>query len=490
MQRLTEGTAQQQPHGATLASDGGFEQLGVPQPLAERARDLGAHTPAPVQFEAIPLLSSSKSVALRSAPGTGKTLAYVLPALSHAMHAHEDGPVRVLVVTPSRELASQVAGEARALLGPGSEPLVCLCSGGAGAQRQRERLRANSPPFVVGTPGRLAELSREGKLGLHHVSYLVIDEAESLLEAGDGLDGDVARLLTHSGRKLDQSKEVFTVVLAGAGLGEETVDTCEDWLGCRPRLVDGASTARVPPNVAHVCQPVLANWRKVEDMRRSINALNVRSAIVFVNGSRKVKDIAGKLDSPTVPVCMLHGLQKDQERKASIGQLKNGKARALVTTEVAAKGLDVPHCDAVFSFDVPMSEESYAHRAGRTGRFARGGYMVTLVERKRGEDRIVKKMASSLGVDLKQAVPKHGYMMSADEASTAVKDSEQDSEGRNGQFGGARSERTGKKQVNHRSKDRGSKNASSGGRSKKPNKAKRSNSGTSTTAVGAVREHR
>ena len=287
--------------------------------------------------------------------------------------------------------------------------MVCLCSGGAGAQRQRERLKANCPFMVVGTPGRLAELSREGALGIHHISYLVIDEAESLLSPGDGLDDDVARLLSHAGRKAER----YQIVLAGAGLGDTTVSQCEDWTGIQPEVIDGEGRARVPPTVSHVMQPVLVAWRKVDDLRRCINALDARSAIVFLNGSRKVKDIAGKLNSNSVPVATLHGLQKDQERKASIGSFKNGKARALVTTEVAAKGLDVPHCDAVFSFDVPLSAESYAHRAGRTGRFKRGGVFISLAERRRGEERILRKMASQLGVEVTSAIPKQGKLVPA-----------------------------------------------------------------------------
>lgn len=400
-----ERQKQGKKHEGQVASS--FEELGISTELAERASVAGAAQPTRVQAEAIPNILNGESVALRSAPGTGKTLAFTLPTLElMGRDWNSVAGIYAVIVVPSRELAAQVTRECRSILGEGAEPLVGLCAGGANKARQQEKLRKRRPPIVVGTPGRIADLSRGGFLQSHMARILVLDEADALL-LEEGVSEDLTRIVTHTGKKHASPQ----VVLAGAGLPKEAVETCEHWFGKEPIEVDGERATNLPGCVEHFSLPVQKEWRRTEEARKAIHAANATSCLAFVNGQGRARDVAGKLDSNSLPCESLHGQQSDQERKASIDRFRIGKIRVLVATEVAARGLDVPECDAVFNIDLPRSATSYALRAGRTGRFGRYGRVFSLCSKRRGEERLVGKIARELGVSVESLSPSHGRLV-------------------------------------------------------------------------------
>ena len=338
-----------------------------------------------------------------------------------------------IVVAPSQELAMQIVRQAEALLGPGARQYVAQAIGGANMKRQMEALRREKPMLVIGTPGRLAELSELGHLRTHHVRCLVLDEADELL---DGVFAKhLARLEEHAGKAVYAGRQT---VLVSATLAPRTLAAYAPWCAAPAVLVaarpprpageaggaaDGARSAgeappSLPPQLQHSYVVVDDSRHRVDLLRRSIHALDTQRALVFLNFGKRLADTAAKLSRRGMAVGALHGGLDKLERAATLAAFRAGKLRALLVTDLAARGLDVPECDAVFSLELPSDGVHYAHRAGRTARAGREGRMVTLVEPR--ELFVIRKYERALGIAIPEARVHAGEMTDAAEADAAA----------------------------------------------------------------------
>ncbi|KAL0331297.1 UNVERIFIED_CONTAM: DEAD-box ATP-dependent RNA helicase 47A [Sesamum angustifolium] len=418
-----------------------FSELGLPPLLVERLEEEGYKVPTDVQAAAIPTILKDHDVVIQSYTGSGKTLAYLLPILSEIGPLKKnDEPrnkmdVEAVVVAPSRELGMQIVREVEKLLGPADKRLVQQLVGGANKSRQEEALKKNKPVIVVGTPGRIAEISAAGKLHTHSCRYLVLDEVDELLAFN--FREDMHRILEHVGRRSGASKNIMNgskagraerqTIMVSATVPFSVIRAARSW-GSDPLLVQAKSVAplesvtapaatklsetpshsdsginlqtqapvqSLPPSLTHYYS-VTRIQHKVDTLRRCIHALDAKCVIAFMNHTRQLKDAVFKLEARGMKAAELHGDLGKLARSTILKRFRNGDVRVLLTNELSARGLDIPECDLVVNLGLPTDSVHYAHRAGRTGRLGRKGTVVTICEEP--EVFVVKKMQKQLGV--------------------------------------------------------------------------------------------
>ncbi|EFJ13363.1 hypothetical protein SELMODRAFT_23881, partial [Selaginella moellendorffii] len=375
-----------------------FASLKLSPKLVQKLDEMNLKSPTQVQASAIPVLLDGHDAAMQSYTGSGKTLAYLLPILSTIgpfadaggdESARKTGAIDAVIVAPSRELAMQIVREAEKLLGDEHRRLVQQLIGGANLKRQAEALKKNKPMIIVGTPGRISEFSRAGKLHTHGCRFLVFDEADQVLSMK--YRDDMKRILEHPQRLERQT------ILVSATMPPALLKAAEDW-GHKPLLVKAAA-ATLPPNLRH-CYVISPARHRVSTLRRCINALDPQSVLVFMNFSRRLKDTMFKLQAGGIDVSCLHGDKGKLGRSNTLTAFKAGKIRVLVVSEVGARGIDVPECDLVVNLELPTDATHYAHRAGRTGRLGRGGTVLTICEER--EKFVVDKFEKQLGLQIDQ----------------------------------------------------------------------------------------
>ena len=405
------------PADATRKS---FADLGLCRFLCAALDATGFKDPSPPQLATIPMLLEGTDVAMQSYTGSGKTLAYLLPVLNRIAEDRQkprgeraDG-VQCLVVVPSQELAMQIVRQVERVLGEFGREITQQCIGGANIRRQEEALRRKRPLVVVGTPGRVAELSRSGILRTHGVKCLVIDEADDLLASN--FRRDMARIVDHTGKGVVGGRQT---VIVSATLKREILD---QYSYMAPNLVHVKATkkelekakeaeggeegetsdvaASLPPNLEHYS--VVAEGRhKVDRLRRAIHATGAERALVFLNFGHRLTDTRDKLAARGMPCGVLHGGMNKLERANELAAFRRGDFRALLVSDLAARGIDVPEVDAVFNLDLPTDETHYVHRAGRTGRMGADGMVMTLAAP--DEAFVLTKIQRKLGIDIKAA---------------------------------------------------------------------------------------
>ena len=396
-----------------------FADLGLCKHLCAALDATGFKHPSPPQLATIPMLNEGTNVAMQSYTGSGKTMAYLLPVLNRVVLDQQkprgeraDG-IQCLVVVPSQELGMQIVRQVERVLGEFGKDITQQCIGGANIRRQEEQLRRKRPLVVVGTPGRIAELSRSGILRTHGVKCLVVDEADDLLASN--FRRDMARIVDHVGKGVLGGRQT---VIVSATLKRETLDqysymapglvhvkaTRKELEKAAAEGAEGAETsdvaASLPPTLEHYS--VVAEGRhKVDRLRRAIHATGAERALVFLNFGHRLKDTRDKLAARGMPCGVLHGGMNKLERANELAAFRRGDFRALLVSDLAARGIDVPEIDAVFNLDLPTDETHYVHRAGRTGRMGADGMVMTLADP--NESFVLTKIQRKLGIDIKAA---------------------------------------------------------------------------------------
>ena len=464
---------------SSSSSSSSFADLGVPKQIVDALRAAGIEKPSVAQLAALPELIDSRtsedendaarsqsmpSIAMQSHTGSGKTLAYLIPIFCDILREEEAmekmdrnqkrhvNDVRAMIVAPSQELAMQIVRTIETVLGPYGRDITQQLIGGANARRQEQGLRKKRPFIVVGTPGRIAEMSRMGVLKTHGVSTLVIDEADDLLASN--FRRDMARINEHCGKGVKGGRRT---IICSATLRKETLDayayvspdlkliladyemnkTKEDadavkeenetgddedvvekvrrkaqmekqvTINAEEQQMMNRGAVALPPHLQHLFIQADRN-RKVDVLRRAVHAMDVQRCLIFVNFGRRSKDAEGKLSARGMPVASLHGDLDKIQRERVLKKFKSGEVRALLVSDLAARGLDIPNCDCVINLELPTDEVHYVHRAGRTGRMGAPGVVVSICEQK--ENFVVDKFAQKLGIEIVGASPEHGRM--------------------------------------------------------------------------------
>jgi len=348
-----------------------FQDLGISPEILRAVTEQGYSEPTQIQREAIPVALKRTHIMGLAPTGTGKTLAFTVPILqllSTNNTAANSGRrmIRSLILTPTRELAAQVAESVRAYgkyLNLRSEVIF----GGVNINPQIDKLRRGTD-IVIATPGRLLDLINQRVVDLSKVEILVLDEADRMLDMG--FVHDVKKIIA----LLPRAKQsmLFSATLSGE------IQVIADSLLLNPKTIEIAKRNVTTTLVDQVVHPV-DKGRKRELLSFMIGSKNWRQVLVFTRTKHGANKLCEQLEADGLSSAAIHGNKSQGARTRALAEFKSGKVRVLVATDIAARGIDIDNLPYVVNFDLPNVPEDYVHRIGRTGRAGNTGVAVSLV---------------------------------------------------------------------------------------------------------------
>jgi len=342
-----------------------FKDLSLSPSILKAVEEIGYIKPSPIQAEAIPVVLSGKDIIGQAQTGTGKTAAFMLPILEKIDPKNRN--VQALVLCPTRELAVQVHEESKKFARNSKDVSILSIYGGQSYDPQIRALK-KGVQIVVGTPGRIMDHMKRGTLKLENLKMLVLDEADEMLNMG--FKEDIETIL-------EKTPNERQTVMFSATMPKE--------------ILNIAKTYQKSPEVVKVVSEELSNKKidqyfvevkrqdRLQAMIRVIDMMGLTSSIVFTNTKREVDELVSKLQEEGYVTEGLHGDLKQAQRDRVMSSFRRKNVNILVATDIAARGIDVSNVEAVFNYDIPLNEENYVHRIGRTGRAGSTGLSITFV---------------------------------------------------------------------------------------------------------------
>ena len=372
-----------------------YSELNVPEQIHKAVERMGFTEMTEVQEKAIPPMMEGKDIIAKAPTGTGKTCAFGIPLIL-GLDQSRNYP-QAVVMAPTRELAQQITEDLQDLAHFYPDIRVVTVYGGANIQKQIEKLKKGAQ-IVVATPGRLQDHMNRRTVDLSHVTTVVLDEADEMLNMG--FYKDVRKIL-------DQIKSRQRLAMFSATISREVMDI--GWL--YQRNAEEITVQPVEDSAPRIDQYlVLTTGRnKLADMAEIIVQKGYKRVMVFCNQKYTTAMLANQMARLNFVVDCLHGDLSQAERNKIMGEFKAGNIAVLVATDVAARGIDVSEVDAVFNYDVPDSNEYYTHRIGRTGRAKHTGeayVLYTKEEHKRVRDmlRYTRNTATPIAFDESRSI--------------------------------------------------------------------------------------
>ena len=365
-----------------------FKELGVGTALAEALSKQGINEPTSIQEKAVPKILSGSSIIGQAPTGTGKTLAYLLPLLQSLDAGVPQ--VQAIILAPTYELAMQIYRVADNLIkASGLGIKVQSLIGGANISRQIDALK-KKPQLVVGSTGRIIELAGKGKLKLQRTKLLVLDEFDRLL---DDQNLQMTRELINSLPDADNIQYLmFSATAPKKALGRA------EFLN-KPELIQVKEENRMPDTCENLYY-IIPFRQKTDFLKRITKSLSIERGLVFVNKSFSAERAVEKLSYDGIKTGSLIGSTDKTRRKQVLADFEGGKLQLLLSTDLAARGLDIGGVDYVINMDLPESSQIYLHRAGRTARAGAVGKVITLTDPK--EAYHIKEIEKSLGIRFKK----------------------------------------------------------------------------------------
>ncbi|ASW69735.1 TPA: ATP-dependent RNA helicase SrmB [Mannheimia haemolytica] len=348
-----------------------FEELDLSPQLLKALAHKGYNRPTAIQQATIPAALEGRDL-LGSAPtGTGKTAAFLLPAIQHLLDypRRKPGAPRILILTPTRELAMQVAEQAQALA-KFTQLSIATITGGVVYQNHGEVFNKNQD-IVVATPGRLMQYIKEENFDCRAVEVLIFDEADRMLQMGFGQDAEKIAAET----RWRKHTWLFSATLEG-----ELLEDFAERLLNDPIKVDAEPSRRERKKIQQWYYHADNVEHKTKLLARIISEFSVERAIVFVRRREDVRELSETLRKRGIRSTYLEGEMAQTQRNQAINRLKEGVVNVLVATDVAARGIDIDDIDFVLNYDLPYSADTYLHRIGRTARAGKKGSAISLVE--------------------------------------------------------------------------------------------------------------
>ncbi len=343
-----------------------FDTLGLPKAVLKAISKVGFETPSPIQAQTIPVLLEGHDVLGLAQTGTGKTAAFALPILSQ-IEPKLRHP-QALVLAPTRELALQVADSFQSFADHLDRDISVLpIYGGQAYGIQLSGLRRGAQ-IVVGTPGRVIDHLEKGSLDISELRFLVLDEADEMLNMG--FQEDVERILEDTPD--DKQVALFSATMPGS-IRRISREYMND-----PHEIQVKSETRTNTNITQRFLNV-AHRNKLDALTRILEVTEFEAMIMFVRTKHETEELAEKLRARGFSAAAINGDIAQQQRERTVDQLKDGRLDILVATDVAARGLDVERISHVLNYDIPSDTESYVHRIGRTGRAGRSGEAILFV---------------------------------------------------------------------------------------------------------------
>ncbi|MEJ6476092.1 DEAD/DEAH box helicase [Pseudoalteromonas piscicida] len=347
-----------------------FSELQLHPDLLSAVSELGYEAATPIQEKSIPLLLQGNDLIASAQTGTGKTAAFMLPILHKLLASksndNENRTVKALVLTPTRELAQQVAAHTEQLVGQTQLKVACLY-GGANIGPQEKRLKAGVD-IVVATPGRLLDHVIKNTLSLDSICHLVFDEADRMLDMG--FMGEIKRIMRHMPRERQ-------TLLFSATVDDTVLSQVKPWLR-DPKRVGVEAENRAANTVTQIFYSV-DEERKQELIAHLIGKNNWHQVLIFTRTKNSADNYAKELNKDGLKTAAIHGDKSQGARDKALAQFKSGDIRVLVATDVAARGIDIDSLNYVFNAELPYVAEDYVHRIGRSGRAGQSGQAISLV---------------------------------------------------------------------------------------------------------------
>ncbi len=326
--------------------------------ILQKLSEIGITEPTNVQNEVIPVIASGKSVIFQSETGTGKTYAYLLPLVNKLQTDADTTKLRVLICAPTFELASQINLAAKKI----TDRKTALMIGGAPLKRQFETLK-EKPQIVIGTAARLVELIRLKKLKVQDLYCAVFDECDRLLKKESFEDTDNLRICI--------AKECQIIGCSA------TIN--------KPARIFFADAQNIKMQDEFILSKKIEHWaiyaelrEKIDFLRKFLAAENPGKALIFTSRSDQVENIYKKLTYKHIDCAALYAKADKQERKSAIDRFRSGKCKILITSDLGARGLDIPDITHIIQMDLPEDDDFFIHRAGRTARAGKNGINVVI----------------------------------------------------------------------------------------------------------------
>jgi ATP-dependent RNA helicase RhlE len=380
-----------------------FKELGLAEPILKALEAEGYEKPTPIQVQAIPILLQGKDLLGVAQTGTGKTAAFGLPILQHLYNSQngQQGKRRLkaLVVTPTRELAIQI-GESLTAYGKFTRLRNTVIFGGVKQGKQVNALR-NGVDILVATPGRLLDLMNQGFISFRDLEFVVLDEADHMLDMG--FIHDIKKIIA----KLPPKRQSL---FFSATMPKDIVELSRKMLGDYERVTikpEQATAEKVEQGVYFV-----SKGNKPKLLAHLLQGRPDDSVLVFSRTKHGADKIVRKLNQADISSAAIHGNKSQPARQKALGNFKEGKLKVLVATDIAARGIDVEELSLVINYDLPNVSETYVHRIGRTGRASASGIAFSFCDQ---EERPLLRDIEKL---IKQEVPRmpeHQFVGGEDE---------------------------------------------------------------------------
>ena len=378
-----------------------FEDLKLEDPILKAIEKQGYTNPTPIQEQAIPILLNGHDLLGVAQTGTGKTAAFGIPILNHLLKENNTGgkrKIKALVVTPTRELAIQIA-ESFTAYGQFTNLRNTVIFGGVKQSKQVASLQ-QGVDILVATPGRLLDLMNQGYISFSNLKYVVLDEADQMLDMG--FIHDVKKIIA----KLPQKRQSL---FFSATMPKSIVDLSQKMLGDFKRVTikpQQATAEKVEQGVYFVSKN-----NKPKLLIHLLEGRSTDSVLVFSRTKHGANKIVKVLDKANIKSAAIHGNKSQLQRQKALGAFKDGSLKVLIATDIAARGIDVDDLALVINYDLPNVSETYVHRIGRTGRASASGIALSFCM---GDERPYLKDIENL---IKQQVPRmgeHPFMEGAD----------------------------------------------------------------------------
>ncbi|MGF1800421.1 DEAD/DEAH box helicase [Vibrio gigantis] len=348
-----------------------FSSQGFAPELVKALTECGYEKLTPIQQKAIPMARKGHDIFATAQTGTGKTAAFSLPVIQHLLNSGKKasrGTARALILAPTRELAAQIAQNIKDYV-KYTELSVSAVYGGNKMSSQVRQLELGVD-ILVATPGRLEEHLEAGNVSIANLEFLVFDEADRILDMG----------FINAVRKIMLDVETSPQIMMFSATTSTQLNQLSVDILRKPKRISVERENSTAATVGHVVYPV-DQERKTELLSELIGRKNWRQVLVFVNYKETANDVVKELKLDGIKAVLCHGDKAQSARRRALDDFKEGKARVMVATDVAARGLDIEDLPHVINYDMPFLAEDYVHRIGRTGRAGKQGHAVSFVNR-------------------------------------------------------------------------------------------------------------
>lgn len=345
-----------------------FEELGISPPLVKGLIKQGISIPTAIQKETIPTIIGAGDLIGQSATGTGKTLAYLLPLFERINPDIKE--TQALILAPTHELAMQIFRQAQ-LLAKNSELSLGIVAliGDVNISRQIEKLK-QKPQLIVGSGGRILELIQKRKIQASTIRMVVLDEADRLVDENHRQNLTAVLKSTAPNRQ---------ILCFSATIPRQAVEWIRNWSKDLV-LVEQKMESAIPAEISHWSFGVEAR-DKTEFLRKLLASLNLPRVLVFINTASAIGETVAKLCHHGVAAAGIHGSSFKLERQGAMEAFRDGRVKVLISSDLAARGLDIQEVSCVVNLEIPEDPQAYQHRAGRTGRAGQPGLVASLVDR-------------------------------------------------------------------------------------------------------------